>query len=195
MVSSRRYDIRLCHCRCRLTAVGSRICYLAAVLKPSRYQSVLQHFFCFRTPDTSASDAKPGYHHLKNRPTMFPAIVLANPPPPNAPLVRLEAWLNLSHLEKATVFVSVRTRAITAATLAFRPCFCTDWLAYNDQPYDILQSHKRQHCQTDPQSRRDVHAEPEEALVCCIYVSYIRVRRFKNPVTVSRGGVDFVPPS
>lgn len=32
---------------------------------------------------------------------------------PNAPPAKLLAWLNLSHLEKATVFVTVRINAIT----------------------------------------------------------------------------------
>ena len=104
----------------------------------------------FGTPDIGASDARPGYHHLKNRPTMFPARVLANPPPLNAPLVRLEAWLNLSHLEKATVFVIVRTRAITISMSTCCPNSCIGQITYNDQPYDILQSHYGQHCQPDP---------------------------------------------
>ena len=35
-------------------------------------------------------------------------------PPPNARLAKVEAWLNLSHREKATVFVMVKISAIAA---------------------------------------------------------------------------------
>lgn len=50
---------------------------------------------------------------MKNLPTKFPAMFVARPPPLNARPAKLEAWLNLSHLEKATLFVRVRTSAIT----------------------------------------------------------------------------------
>ena len=47
----------------------------------------------------------------KNLPIRPPA-KLFTIPPPKALLANTDAWLNLSHREKATVFVIVRTRAI-----------------------------------------------------------------------------------
>lgn len=43
---------------------------------------------------------------------MFPAKLLANPPPMNALFARFDAWLNLSQRENAIVFVSVNINAI-----------------------------------------------------------------------------------
>lgn len=53
--------------------------------------------------------------YLKNLPTIFPANRPAMFPGklPNAPPAKELAWLNLSQREKATVFVTVRIRAIT----------------------------------------------------------------------------------
>lgn len=42
-----------------------------------------------------------------------PAIFLANPPEYNALDAKFDAWLNLSHLENATVLVIVRISAMT----------------------------------------------------------------------------------
>lgn len=55
----------------------------------------------------------PNSLHLKNLPTILPASPLAIPLPLNALPAHPLAWLNLSHLENATVFVMVRTNAIT----------------------------------------------------------------------------------
>ena len=52
--------------------------------------------------------------YLKNRPTIFPARPRAMLLPVNALPAQPLAWLNLSHREKAIVFVIVRTSAITA---------------------------------------------------------------------------------
>jgi len=46
------------------------------------------------------------------------AIFLANPPEYNAFDAKFVAWLNLSHLEKAKVFVIVSTIAMTAAQVS-----------------------------------------------------------------------------
>lgn len=46
---------------------------------------------------------------------MLLASDLAIPPPLNALPARLDAWLNLSHLENATVFVIVNINAIAIA--------------------------------------------------------------------------------
>lgn len=53
-------------------------------------------------------------HHPKNLPNSAVPTVLASPPVPIALFAILDAWLNLSHLENANVFVIVRTIAMTA---------------------------------------------------------------------------------
>lgn len=52
-------------------------------------------------------------YQRKNLPSRPPA-KLFTIPPPSALLAKVEAWLNLSHREKATVFVIVKMRAIPA---------------------------------------------------------------------------------
>jgi hypothetical protein len=49
--------------------------------------------------------------YRKNLPSRPPARLFTIPPP-RARLANVDAWLNLSHREKATVFVMVRIRAI-----------------------------------------------------------------------------------
>jgi hypothetical protein len=51
--------------------------------------------------------------HRKNLLNSPPATFLASPPEYKALLAKLDAWPNLSALEKATVFVIVRMSAIT----------------------------------------------------------------------------------
>ena len=51
-------------------------------------------------------------HRLNNLLNIPPARLLASPPEYIALEARFDAWLNLSHLENATVFVIVRTSAI-----------------------------------------------------------------------------------
>lgn len=53
------------------------------------------------------------YYHLKKRPRTAPPTELARPLALKAFVARFEAWLNLSHLEKAKVLVTVRTIAMT----------------------------------------------------------------------------------
>jgi hypothetical protein len=50
---------------------------------------------------------------VKNLPTIFDAMFPAKFPLRNELPARLDAWLNLSHREKASVFIIVKTRAIT----------------------------------------------------------------------------------
>src|SRR6266536_5703140 len=52
-------------------------------------------------------------HYRKNLLTNPPATFLASPPEYNALLAKFDAWLNLSALENATVFVIVRMNAMT----------------------------------------------------------------------------------
>jgi hypothetical protein len=49
----------------------------------------------------------------KNRPTMLLAMLPAKLVLPNALPAKLDAWLNLSHLENARVFMTVKTNAMT----------------------------------------------------------------------------------
>jgi hypothetical protein len=56
--------------------------------------------------------------YLKNRPIMFPARLDAMPPPRKAEPAKVDAWLNLSQREKATVLVMVRTRAMTGGRVS-----------------------------------------------------------------------------
>jgi hypothetical protein len=58
-------------------------------------------------------------HRLNQLLTRPPARFLASPDPYMAFEAKPLAWLNLSHLEKASVFVMVRTSAMTANMLAF----------------------------------------------------------------------------
>ena len=51
-------------------------------------------------------------HRLNSLLNIPPARLLASPPEYIALEAKFDAWLNLSHLEKATVFVTVRTSAI-----------------------------------------------------------------------------------
>ena len=54
-------------------------------------------------------------HRPNNLPNIPPARLLAIPPEYIALEARFDAWLNLSHREKARVLVIVRTNAIAAA--------------------------------------------------------------------------------
>lgn len=55
--------------------------------------------------------------YLKSLPSRPPARLFTIPPP-KARVAYVEAWLNRSHREKATVLVIVKTRAIARVTLA-----------------------------------------------------------------------------
>lgn len=50
---------------------------------------------------------------------MFVAMLPAKFPVPNALPAKFEAWPNLSHLEKASVFIMVRTKAMTRYMLVY----------------------------------------------------------------------------
>ena len=53
----------------------------------------------------------------------------------------------------------------------------------------------RHNCQSDPERRRDIQAQPEESLICRSDSPSIRVGGLKNPVRVAIGRVDFIPPA
>jgi hypothetical protein len=56
--------------------------------------------------------------YLKNRPRTAPPRLLARPLAEKAPVAMFVAWLNLSQREKARVFVTANTIAITVRTLS-----------------------------------------------------------------------------
>lgn len=109
--------------------VITRFCTIIKGLCP-----FLFHFACFSP-------------YLKNLPIMFPAKFLAKPEPLNALPAKLEAWLNLSHLENATVFVMVKANAITN----------------NNHQKVNLESLEKSICHIPkPRLRTDRHREKEE---------------------------------
>lgn len=133
--------------------------------------------------------------HLNNLLTIFPAKFLANPVPINALLAIFDAWLNLSHLEKASVFVIVRINAIAILAKrqhsfpspfslhsSFSRAHNQKKLTHDNQPDGIQQPHQRQHRQSHPQRRRNVHAQPEESSVRRIDHARPGLGGFKYPV-------------
>lgn len=80
----------------------------------SVYPARLISFYMYPCEDYIVQKPHCHNHHPKNLPNSAVPTVLASPPVPIALFAILDAWLNLSHLEKANVFVIVRTIAITA---------------------------------------------------------------------------------
>lgn len=78
------------------------------------------HFYNETIPASKIiQDPPPPLHppsYLKNLPTILLAILPARFPDPSADPARFDAWLNLSHLENAKLFVIVKTSAITVPT-------------------------------------------------------------------------------
>lgn len=147
----------------------------------------------------------------------LPATACANPPVLSALLAKLVAWLNLSHLEKATVFVMVRASAITDAVLAPWLCLaskrltlvslespgrsrCRGWgAALTDKNQaNKFKIHDRQNRHANPKRRLRIHCQPEESLVRSVDCARLRVRALKDPSRVTgrvRRGINLVPPS
>lgn len=136
----------------------------------------------------------------------------------------LDAWLNLSHREKASELVIVRAIAITARTWSashpasqsvppFSATFSdftrkegeaggrgggggreTTGLTDERQP-DEHEAHQGQHGQGDPQQRLGVVGEPEEAAVGRVDGLCAGLAALKHPLGVARRGVHLVPPA
>jgi hypothetical protein len=68
-------------------------------------------------------------------------------------------------------------------------------LTHNNQPDRIQQPDQGQRSQRHPERRRDVHAQPEEALVGRIDDAGPGLRGLEHPVRIARRGVDLVPPA
>jgi hypothetical protein len=100
------------------------------------------------------------------------------------------------------VFVIVRIRAIPerheSAQGTSRIDHCHDRareaLTNETQPDHTDQPHNSQNGQSNPQSRCQVQAQPEETLVRGADCADIGVRGFKDPVRVAGSCVDFIPP-
>lgn len=85
--------------------------------QPDKLLRFQAHFYNETIPASKIiQDPPPPLHprpYLKNLPTILLAILPARFPDPNADPARFDAWLNLSHLENAKLFVIVKTSAIT----------------------------------------------------------------------------------
>lgn len=105
--------------------------------------------------------------HLKKRPIIALPKLPAKPPVLNILVVKLDAWLNLSHLEKANVFVIVRTSAIPVRTSAPSPPTHSHraYKLTNQTQPDKLQPHQSQNRQPNPKRRLRIQREPEEPAI------------------------------
>jgi len=84
--------------------------------RTAQLHEILYTDLCYRTPSPQSSPKSPYQPRVKNRVIIPPATDLAKPPVDSAFPAIFDAWPNLSHLEKASVFVIVRLRAITTKT-------------------------------------------------------------------------------
>jgi len=118
-----------------------------------------------------------------------PATFLARLPEPNAVEARFDAWLNLSHREKATVFVMVRTRAITRHTVSIRsaggrrPSHPARSSPLTDQRQpkqrqlgEADKAYDGEDAEQDPQRGLRVQRKPEEALVGRVDLARLWIR-------------------
>lgn len=141
------------------------------------------------------------YDLVKSRETNAPPTFLASDPEYNPLSTRPLAWLNLSHLENARVFVIVRTSAITVPNVSFSCAVCSflpprptnQWRPLK------LQLDEREDRQSYPHCRLSVQSQPEEPLVRCIHhLSTWLIRlggALEDPLTVTISCVYFIPPA
>lgn len=123
---------------------------------------------------------------------------------PRAEPARFEAWLNLSHLEKARVFIIVRAKAMTVQNdvstqsrrgrHAHEVVDAREPLTNQRQPENI-EARNRQNGHGHPQRWLDIHCQPEEATIGGIDDLCSGLAALKHPFRVSRGGIYFVPPA
>lgn len=119
----------------------------------------------------------------------------------------LDAWLNLSHREKASELVMVKAIAMAiqeTLSVNFSPTrhmfssFRAPRTPYRElthkrQP-NKHEAHQGQHRQRDPQQRLDVVGQPEETTVGRIDGLGAGLAALKDPFGVARGRVHLVPP-
>jgi hypothetical protein len=58
-----------------------------------------------------------------------------------------------------------------------------------------MQSENRNKTQYNPTNRLRIQRQPEEPLIRSIDMSSLWIRRLKHPVAISRGSIDFIPPT
>ncbi|TPX11409.1 uncharacterized protein E0L32_007828 [Thyridium curvatum] len=135
----------------------------------------------------------------KNRPIMPVAMEPAMLPVEKALPARFEAWLNLSHREKARELVMVRARAIAeggTVSSSRRPAGVSTSAAHltNKRQPDELEGDDSYDGERDPQQRLGVDGEPEEARIGGVDGLGPGLAALKDPVRVAGARVDLVPP-
>jgi hypothetical protein len=107
------------------------------------------------------------------------------------------AWLNLSQREKARVFVTAKTIAITSRSVSKRALRRArrGFKHTNQTQPNKMQPEDRNKTQHDPTNRLRIQGQPEEPLIRSIDMSSLRIRRLKHPISISRGSIDFIPPT
>jgi hypothetical protein len=65
----------------------------------------------------------------------------------------------------------------------------------NQRQPNELEPNQRKDGQDNPEHRLCIQGQPEEALVCCILLPALWVRRLKHPAPIARGAVHLVPPA
>lgn len=127
---------------------------------------------------------------------------------PSALPAKLEAWLNLSQREKASVFIIVRTSAMTAARKKKGGGQISNSKSYTPKkalPVRVLLTNKRQpqqlkphNCQNshqDPPNRLHIQRQPEETAVGGVDDLGARFAALKHPLRLARLRINFVPPA
>ena len=143
-------------------------------------------------PDISYFTSFVERYYLKSLLNIPVAKLDASPPVDRALLANVDAWLNRSQREKATVLVIVKARAIAKVSKVSKtsPNACTKkgmtvpghLLTNQAQPDHTLKSNKREYCKSYPQSRGCIQAQPEESLVRRVDGAGIGVRALEDPV-------------
>lgn len=112
--------------------------------------------------------------HLKKRPSTAPPRLLARPLAEKAPVAIFVAWLNLSQREKARVFVTASTMAMTRRIRQQKSntlkSFITAQHTNQTQP-NKMQSENGNDPQHHPTNRLRIQRQPEEPLIRSIYLS------------------------
>jgi hypothetical protein len=126
--------------------------------------------------------------YLKKRPSTAPPRLLASPLAEKAPVAIFVAWLNLSQREKARVFVTARTIAITSTPTLAKHSFSTLSISSkhtNQTQPNKMQSENGNNTQSHPTDRLRIQCQPEKSLVRSVYLSSLWVCGFKDPVSIS----------
>ncbi|EDO02311.1 hypothetical protein SS1G_04787 [Sclerotinia sclerotiorum 1980 UF-70] len=143
----------------------------------------------------------------KNLPSVALAILPAIPEPYIALPAKFDACPNLSHLENANVFVTVKLNAITIHVnlsamhsilqrIHYRTQIPQEKVKLTDQRQPNKLKPKNSHkSQPDPKQWLRVKRKPEKPAIRRVYNFGIWIRGFKNPVRVARCRIYFIPPT